>query len=98
MGAAIFGAELRRPETAEAARIRHGGETSLLLAAVSAVQASVKAALQIAADQSGAITLTSFLQVLQDGDLLPLSAVIPDEVKKLQAAGKPAAATPGIPA
>jgi hypothetical protein len=50
LGAAILGAELRRQETAEAARIRHGGETSLLVATVTAVQASLQASLECAAE------------------------------------------------
>jgi hypothetical protein len=33
------------------------------------------------------LTLESFLTALQDGDLLPLKAVIADEVAKLKAAG-----------
>ncbi len=54
LGAAILGAEARRVETAEAARIRHSGETGLLMAAVSAVQASLHAALSFASDWDGA--------------------------------------------
>jgi hypothetical protein len=55
LGAAILGAEARRGvETATAAHIRHSGETSLLTAAVSAVQASLQAALAFAADWDGA--------------------------------------------
>jgi hypothetical protein len=54
LGAAILGAEARRVETAEAARIRHSGETGLLMAAVSAVQATLQTALQFAADWDGA--------------------------------------------
>jgi Domain of unknown function (DUF4055) len=54
LGAAILGAEARRVETVEAARIRHSGETGLLMAAVSAVQATLQAALQFAADWNGA--------------------------------------------
>jgi hypothetical protein len=118
LGAAILGAEMRRPETAEAARLRHGGETSLLSSTVSAVQSSLQSALQFAAEwahasgevkielnddfvstrldpqtllglvqayQIGALTLSSLLQAMQDGDLLPQKAVITDEVASLSA-------------
>lgn len=54
LGAAILSAEAGRNETAEAARIRHSGETGLLMAAVSAVQASMQAALAFAAEWDGA--------------------------------------------
>ena len=108
LGAAILGAEARRVETAEAARIRHSGETGLFMAAVSAVQASLQAALSFAADwdgasggvavelnddfistrldpqtlvglvqayQAGALSLGGLQQAMQDGDLLPQTAV-----------------------
>ena len=54
LGAAILSAETRRNETAEAAHIRHSGETALLSAAVSAVQATLQAALAFAAEWDGA--------------------------------------------
>jgi hypothetical protein len=59
LGAAILGAEMRRTETAEAARFRHGGETSLLSATVSAVQSGLQSALQIASDwvHAGKVTI-----------------------------------------
>jgi hypothetical protein len=108
LGAAILGAEARRVETAEAARIRHSGETGLLMAAVSAVQASLQAALSFAAEwagaagglavelnddfistrldpqtllglvqayQAGALSLAGLQQAMQDGDLLPQTAI-----------------------
>jgi len=48
LGAAILSAEAGRNETAEAARIHHSGETGLLMAGVSALQASTRAALAFA--------------------------------------------------
>ena len=119
LGAATIGSELRQVETAEAARIRHSGETALMMGTVSAVQAGLEAALRIAAAwqgvtgevsvalnddliaekldaqtllglvsayQAGALTLEAFLTALQDGDLLPLKAVIADEAAKLRKA------------
>jgi hypothetical protein len=116
LGAAVFGTDAKRIETAEAARIRNSGETSLLMGVVSAVQASLEAAMKFAADwqgaagdvsvslntdfvsekmdpqtlvglvaayQAGALTLSSLLAALQDGELLPPQTDIADEVAKL---------------
>jgi hypothetical protein len=49
LGAAIIASEIRKSETATAARIRHSGETSLMLGVVAAVEAGLEAALKFAA-------------------------------------------------
>jgi Domain of unknown function (DUF4055) len=53
LGAAVFGGEKKGVEAAETARIRTAGENSLLMGAVSAVEETLEAALQCAADWMG---------------------------------------------
>jgi hypothetical protein len=53
LGASLI-SEASRAETAEAVRIKHSGATGLLQSAVTAVQESLQAALQVAAEWEGA--------------------------------------------